>query len=257
MKNCLLLLLLTAFALRGAAQTTAQDFTRLDCDGITHHLFDELDGSQIVFIEYAMLPGCTPCVYAAEHIEALKQSVNAQHPGLVNWYLIEFSGEKLCSEIEDWMTDFNLTSVGFEGEKLEVDYYGGMGMPTLVLLGGADHAVLWKNNTGFIIDDTTAIKNSIDAFLAASAASEPQAGMSFTVSPNPVRQALTIQLPAAQHAVASLEFINSTGYPVMVRDWSADLTKTIDVATLPAGIYWLRLRDADRNALGTRRFVKQ
>jgi len=45
-------LILNTFGL--IAQTNATDFTANDCDGVSHHLFSELDNGKVVVIAWVM-----------------------------------------------------------------------------------------------------------------------------------------------------------------------------------------------------------
>ena len=65
------LALLTASGLM--AQTTALDFTLPDCDGVSHHLFDELDQGKVVILEFAMIPSCQPCISAGGVLQQIRE----------------------------------------------------------------------------------------------------------------------------------------------------------------------------------------
>ena len=59
MKRINFLILLILSFLSGGAQNNATDFTALDCDGVSHHLFSELDSGKVIVIAWVM--PCGPC----------------------------------------------------------------------------------------------------------------------------------------------------------------------------------------------------
>jgi hypothetical protein len=74
-------------------------------------------------------------------------------------------------------------------------------------------------------------------------------GIHFSISPNPATEVLHIAAGAAVNAVVySIE-----GRPLI----SAEKTKTINVASLPAGVYLLKVTDVEGKQTGTLRFTKQ
>ena len=74
MKKTLLLLSAIVFVINFSnAQTTAQDWTKTDCNGISHQLFTELDNGNCVILAFDMLPSCSLCINAAYRIRCEKQ----------------------------------------------------------------------------------------------------------------------------------------------------------------------------------------
>lgn len=257
MKNLFLTLLFIASSPVLFAQTVAQDFTKTDCDGVVHHLFEDLDAGNCVFIEFAMMPTCQPCITAGSKIEQLKLTVNAQHPDKVKWYLMEWSGQKTCADIQAWKTAHNITSTPLPNGNTEVDYYGGIGMPTLVLLGGTDHAILWKK-LGFVTADTTTIKNRINTFFApATGINQVSTNLDLTILPNPAQNQIKLMVADAALAVQQIEIFDVAGTKVISQTWQAATTNLIDIANLPKGIYFVQLLDAQNNQVGVKQFVKE
>ena len=256
MKNFTLSVLLSFCATLALAQTYAQDFTKLDCKGVSHHLFAELDSGYCVLIEFAMMHVCLPCINAGKKIEDLKLSVNAQYPGDMKWYLMEFSGQKTCAQIEGWKKTNDVSPVGFAGGNTEVDYYGGMGMPTLVLLGGSDHKVLWKK-IGFVTSDTAVIHAKINEFFATSGTHESTATVGFSLSPNPASDALTITLDDPQTDIVRVVAVfDAIGAKITSDTWASEISRTLDLTALSPGRYVVALLNKSGQTIGRQQFVK-
>jgi hypothetical protein len=248
------LFLLTACSV--LAQSTAQDFYKDDCDGNSHHLFAELNAGYAVLIEFAMIPTCQPCISAGKKVENLKATVDAQHPGQVKWYIMEFSGQFTCSQLESWKSTHGISSTGFAGGNTEVDYYGGMGMPTFVLLGGADHAVLWKKLGNLSTSDTIALKTTLDAFFAASGTHEADAGINVQLSPNPASAALQLTVAPGPVTIDRIEIVDPAGTRLLTGQWPGAATMSVDVSSLPAGLYVISFLNDRRGQVGAQRFIK-
>jgi len=259
MKKTLTILLFVFTVTASFAQVTAQDFTKTDCDGLSHHLFAELDSGYCVFMEFAMMPSCQPCIIAGKKVEKMKLTVNAQHPGQMKWYLMEFSGSSNCASMTNWKNTNGITSTALPQGNTEVDYYGGMGMPTLVLLGGADHKVLWRKVGGFVSADTTVIKQKIDDFFAVSAAHEAAQSVKFAVSPNPAQDILTVSLEGQNNIklIHSIMVYNAAGALITTQAWQPQDRNTVNVATQPKGLYVLTLHNEQGQTIGRQQFIKE
>jgi hypothetical protein len=145
------------------AQTTAMDFTQADCDGVDHHLFPELDGGNVVILEYMML-NCAPCVTATKAMEALVKPYELSHPGRVHIYSIAFLNSYTCEQIIQWKRDFDFNHPAFSEGEEQVSYYGGMGMPTLVVVGTNEHNVFYKS-IGYTAEVDAQVRAALDSAL--------------------------------------------------------------------------------------------
>ncbi len=245
MKHLLLsttMLLVTSLS----AQTTALDFTANDCDGIEHTLFSELEAGNAVILEFVMM-GCQPCVNAGNSIKT-NVLPNTSDPSRVKLYSIGFTNSITCAQMNDWKTTNNFTHTVFAGMSAQTTHYGGMGMPTVAVVGAADHTVFYSE-VGHSASDNPVILAAIEAALASGVGiAERVAANELKVYPNPVERA--IQLSGTYTAA---QVFDAQGR--IVFDRAVAGSKTFDVSALPAGAYTLRLVGTD-NAISQGRFVK-
>jgi hypothetical protein len=175
------------------AQTTAQDWTKNDCDGNPHHLFAELNAGQVIIVEYVMLD-CAPCVTAANGLKAVYNNFNTSHPGKVKSYSIGFIDSYTCADLQSWKTTNNLShTTMFPNGASDVAYYGGMGMPTIVVLGGPYHKVFYKK-LGYAPSDNNTITAAINSALVATGIDQTLKQVITSVYPNPGNGKITFEL---------------------------------------------------------------
>ncbi|MBP6390645.1 MAG: T9SS type A sorting domain-containing protein [Flavobacteriales bacterium] len=241
--------LLTAFALATGlqAQTTALDFTTDDCDGTSHTLFAELDAGNVVILELVMM-GCQPCVTAAQSLTA-DVLPNVSDPSRVKLYSIGFTNAIVCAEMNSWKAANGFTHTVFAGMSQQTTYYGGMGMPTIAVVGGGSaHTVLYAEQ-GHSASDNPAILAAIEAGLAASVGINEANVSTVTIHPNPVVDVLHFDLGEWTHA----RILDLQGREVL----SAPLvTGKLDVSLLQTGLFVLQL-STTTGSLGTARFEKK
>jgi hypothetical protein len=144
-------------------QSTAMDFKQTDCDGVDHHLFSELDAGNVIILDYVML-NCAPCVGATNALVALTAPYELTHPGRVRIYSYAFLDSYTCEQIIQWKRDFNYSHPAFSQGEQQVSYYGGMGMPTIVITGTDNHKVFY-NGIGYTPDNDALILAAIDSAL--------------------------------------------------------------------------------------------
>ncbi len=163
-----LLLLLLKMSTGYAQVTTAKDFNMNDCSGNMHHLYEELNTNDVVIIEFMML-NCASCVTAANAVYPMYQNIKNQYGNRVRYYLFGFQDNQpaySCSNISNWATTNGFNEmVPFDSGAVQVAYYGGMGMPTISILAGTQHKVLYNNEFGISSGDTTDMGKAIRDFL--------------------------------------------------------------------------------------------
>ena len=144
----------------GKAQMTAMDFSKNDCGGNYHHLFADLDSGKCVLLHFFM-PNCGMCPPPAQRLQHMANNVNAAYPGTVVGYAFPFNNTTTCSYASSWTSSNSLPFyTPMDSGDAQVTNYGGFGMPTVVLLGGRDHRVMYASQS-FSTSDTTAIRDSI------------------------------------------------------------------------------------------------
>src|SRR5260221_10006923 len=112
------------------AQTTAQDWTKTDCNSVSHHLFAELDSGQCVILAYDMLPTCGLCINAANLMEPIVANKRLQYPNQIRFYCLGYTGTYSCATMQSWETNNSFDHDALFTQGTDVSYYGGMGMPT-------------------------------------------------------------------------------------------------------------------------------
>lgn len=221
------------------AQTTAQNWTKTDCDGNSHTLFDYLNNGKVVILQFDMM-NCIPCTSAATATNGIFKRFQVSNPGKVLMFSMGYNSSTLCSQMQSWKSTNNFSFTTIEKCPNEVNYYGGMGMPTIVVLGGFGKVLY--NKQGFNPSDTTAIKNAILGGLATSgvAGIETHSGAAVAVSPNPAQGEinLDINLPSGQ------------GVEVDIYDISGKEVLHVDLGELASGGHTMSV-SVDRNLIGS------
>ncbi|HNJ90861.1 MAG TPA: T9SS type A sorting domain-containing protein, partial [Chitinophagales bacterium] len=119
-------------------------------------------------------------------------------------------------------------------------YYGGMGMPTIVVVGRNTHQVYF-NQFGFVIGDTTDFSNAIAYALGIA---DPETGVEcmddeqLLISPNPAFN--SIQINGILEPNATLRIINLQGQICM--DGINPTENPIDIQMLKPGMYLLECK---------------
>ena len=245
MKHLYLALALLA-ATGSHAQTTALDFTANDCAGTSHTLFSDLDAGYCVVIDLVMM-GCPSCI-PATHAIVDNVIPNTSNPAMVKFYTIGYTNAITCAQINTWASDNGFTHPVFAGMSAQTTYYGGMGMPTVIVLGGgANHGVYYKELGHSASDDPTIIA-AINSALQGAIGVEEIGAHTITLGPNPVASTLNLN-----GSYTSAKVIDAQGRIVLNTTPNGT---SLDVSTLAAGQYTLELIATDKSrAIG--RFMKQ
>ena len=229
------------------AQTTALDFTANDCAGASHTLFSDLDAGYCVVIDLVMM-GCPSCI-PATHAIVDDVIPNTTNPAMVKFYSIGYTNAITCGQISAWATTNGFTHPVFAGMSAQTTYYGGMGMPTVIVLGGGSTHGVYYNELGHSASDNPTIISAINsALLDANGVHElntPNVG----VSPNPASDVLTVSGPNWTNAIV----MDLQGREVLNTHVAGG---KLVIATLPAGAYVVRLTDAT-GTKGMARFEKR
>jgi hypothetical protein len=241
MKTLFLLALVTLVGVTNlAAQTTARDWTKTDCDGNEHNLFAELDNGNVIVLEFVMM-NCSPCVTAAKGLKPTVAQFADSHPDKVKMYSIGFSDSYTCQQMMDWRTKAGLSHAVFTEGESDVDYYGGMGMPTIVVVGGSSHKVYYKK-LGYQPGENTKIAQAITQALqeTTTGVSETEEPANLNLYPHPVQSDLTVSFQAG--TVDELVVTDITGREVIrqnVPEGSAHVV--LSMSHVENGTYSLRL----------------
>lgn len=232
-----------------AQNTTAMDFNRTNCNGTQDHLFNDLDNGMAVVLFYYM-PNCGSCPPPAKKVQTMLNNINKQYPNKVKAYAIPYNNTTKCTNVQTWVTSNGLNLfTAIDSGAAQVAYYGGMGMPSVVLVGGKDHRVMYVANQDnpFATKDTIAMRDSIMNLFNVSASinSLPVQVQSVNVFPNPATDYLNINLVLKQ-AVQLYTLVTDINGKTVIQESSENVSsgqvsKQINTANLPNGNYLLKL----------------
>lgn len=237
----MLLIPIYFLALHMQAQTIAENWTQTDCAGQPHDLFETLDTGTVVVMEIVMLEGCMPCINAAHLMEPVIEYYNATYNNRVHWYTMGYDDSYPCEDLAAWKTEnaISCTAQFVEGADI-AGYYGGMGMPTIVVAGRTSHTVYF-NQFGFVPADTVELS---DAIAYALGIAEPEvaihqsAAVDVQVYPNPATDVLYVTGNWSSDATVIISDMTGSGKIVTCFD-----TQAISLQALPAGTYVLTITD--------------
>jgi hypothetical protein len=247
-RNLLLVLSVLLAAQNLRAQTTGLDFTATDCDGTPHHLFAELDAGNVVVMDLVMM-ACSGCIVATQALSA-QVVPTTNDPSRVRFYSIGYEDPITCDQILAWRADHGWDHPVFAGMAEQAAYYGGMGMPTIIVLG-PDHAVYYLH-LGFSAAEKPIILEAINTAL------EAQVGIAengarpevLVVSPDPVVDGLTLTGEETAYRILDLR-----GRGVL-QEQIASGSRWLPLVDLAPGAYVLVTTDGE-GVRRSGRFIKQ
>lgn len=229
------------------AQTTGMQFSGKDCNGNSVDLFADLDSGKVVILHFFM-PSCGSCPPPAQKIQAMANNINKMHPGKVKGYAFPFQNSTTCTYAATWVSSNGLGTLytAMDSGAAQVAHYGGFGMPTVVVLGGTDHKVLFST-LSFSTSDTTEMRNKILAQITGTTGISdlPSAVNTFTVFPNPASNNVSINLDLKETSNLLIDVTDINGKQVAIimnEKQSGVVTKQFSTATLPSGNYFVRLQ---------------
>jgi Secretion system C-terminal sorting domain len=250
MKKLFTLILLFVAGFAAKAQMTAMDFNRADCNGNMHHLFADLDAGNAVILEYFML-NCTPCITAGNKLEAMKSDLLAAYPGKVKSYAIGFTNAYVASDIAAWVATHGFSSIPMDSGTASVAYYGGFGMPTVVILGGGtSHLVLGSPYVGFSTSDTTTMAADIRQWLSTpTALTAPTAPANFSLFPQPASDAVQLNMDMTVGGNLAIDLFDLTGRKLQTlydgHFPAGAFAQTISTSIWATGTYLLQVRQGE------------
>jgi hypothetical protein len=125
---------------------------------------------------------------------------------------------------------------------LQVANYGGMGMPTVVILGGTDHAILGSPYLGFSTPDTITIGSDIRTFFGQSASVKSISNENnLHIFPNPTNEILNISLDGKINGEIILCLKDLSGREVFSKSFIGQAT-SIDISEIKTGNYFLEVK---------------
>lgn len=235
-------IILLLFGNKVIAQTTAMNFNRKDCNGNNHHLFELLDSGNVVILEFFM-QNCNPCIVAGGKLESMKAKLLAKFPGKIKAFAIGYNNSYSCSSNSNWVSSNGFTSVAMDSGSAQVAYYGGMGMPTIVVLGGGtQHLILGSPYIGFSTNDTSQmVKDIMKSFQTTGIKLEKTIISGFNLYPNPLNNELNLKFDVSEQTQIRIDITDITGKSILT--WmnetvvSGPFERTFDSSVLPEGYF--------------------
>ena len=253
----LLFHLLILVVLQSGAQEYAIDFTRTDCKGVEHQLFSELDSGKVIILDFVML-GCSPCFWATRDLDTIVKAFESTHPGRVKIYSFSYEDTHTCEQMFDWRTAGGFTDVTLFTQGAEmVGYYGGMGMPSIVVTGSSLHKVFYNGYGYFPTDDsliTAAIENAL--IYDQSGENELIAHSGFKIFPTLFSDRLYVE--ADENLAGSIIlFYDSFGRKLMSATIPSTGKITISTSGLSKGLYFARIKAAGKGLTEGFKLIRQ
>lgn len=230
------------FSLNAQVETCI-NWIKEDCKtGIITELYDVLEDDVVVVQEYIM-ENCEPCITVGVVIKDILAEYEAAYPGKVVGYQTAHDDFLACEDVISWADSNGFTSTTlFDNGAAEIEYYGIMGMPTLLVLGGDDHKIFYFH-LGLISSQITQkeLKWAIDSALMEngveliSAINNHDLNL-ITISPNPASEKLFISRNSG--IVVDATIYSASGNLILYKN---NIIDEIDIHHLPAGTYFLKL----------------
>jgi len=236
---------LTLNVFNAGAQTTAINYNFIDCAGNPQSIFADLDAGKAVIIEFFMT-SCSPCIDAAADLEIMKAGLMADFPGMIKSYAFGFTNTYACSTINSWVTTNGVTSIPADSGALQVAYYGGMGMPTIVVLGGGTaHTVLGAPYLSYSSSDTTIMVTDISNFLNGTGVAENNMISGLKLFPNPSAEEVKISFELKQIANLKIELYDISGRLVTTildkKNQIGLFTEQLNTSDFSNGAYFIKI----------------
>jgi hypothetical protein len=207
-------------------------------------LFSELDSGKVIIIAWVM--PCGPCESIALDAYTASLGYSSSDPGRVEFYLVDDFANTDCQSLFAWADSFGMGNcTRFSDPSIDMEDYGQIGMPKIVVLGGAGHYVYFNENSS-----TQNINSAIDLALTGVAVTtstnEKDEIISFHCYPNPVNEEFKINYSFTKKSDWSIELYNSTGEKILEEKLSSESFQgeySIKTQSLPNGAYLVRLAD--------------
>ncbi|MEY2830347.1 MAG: hypothetical protein RIQ33_2205 [Bacteroidota bacterium] len=229
------------------AQTTAMQLSGLDCNGNAHDLFADLDAGKAVILHFFM-PNCGSCPPPAQKIQAMTNNILANHPGMITAYAMPYNNTTTCSYTSTWCSSNGLSLyMPYDSGATQVAHYGGFGMPTVALLGGAGSHRVMFSTLSFNTSDTTIMRDSILRLIGAMPTGHNELSKvvsSFNVFPNPAANEVSIKFELTKTTTIKISVTDVTGKTlaiIMDEKQNGMVNIQFNTSSLPNGNYFIQI----------------
>lgn len=222
------------------SQSVAQDWTKTDCDGTEYNLYSELDNGKIVLMDFVMM-GCASCITASTYLQQIYEDYQVSHPGKVLVLSMAYVDYYTCNQMAIWKGTYGFSFPIITKCASDVSYYGGMGMPTIAVVGGVDHKVYYKT-LGFNASKDAEIRTAIDLALSEAPVAvkdihDPdilKTGMSVKM----INDMLSITVGEIPVNNSKLYVYNIFGSKIFDSSIVSNTSQNIDISEYSSGIYF-------------------
>lgn len=246
MKKLLLLSIAIIMFFGATNAQTAMQISGVDCYDNPVDMFADLDAGKAIILHFYM-PDCGSCPPPATKIQTMANTILETYPGMIKAYAFPFQNSTDCDYSISWVEDNHLELYApMDSGALPVAYYGGFGMPTIVLLGGADHRVMFST-LSFNNSDTTEMADSILALFGETTGilDVPNVIANMTINPNPAVDGFEVVADMANAGMVDLELFDVTGNLVYSDknrlSGENQFAAFVDTQNLTNGLYLVRL----------------
>jgi hypothetical protein len=246
MKRINIFFLLTISFLSGISQNNATDFSALDCDGVSHQLFSELDSGKVIVIAWVM--PCGPCGSIALDAYAAALGYANSNPGRLDFYLVDDFANTPCQSLFTWADNFGMANcMKFSDPSIDMGDYGQIGMPKIVVVGGAGHYVYFNKN-GSTQDINSAIDLALTGAPVTTNINKNEKITNFNCYPNPANKDFNISYSLKKGSKLKIELYNLIGEKVFeekVNLGTLEGVFKLNSQRLPNGSYVIKLLNGD------------
>lgn len=246
MKKTILFLVTFIVLIKISEAQPALQIAGNDCDGIPHDLFAELDAGKASVLFFFM-DACGACPPPAQKIQVMMNNIMADYPGMITGYAMPYTNSTTCAATSNWVANYGHLFAPYDSGAYQVAYYGGFGMPTVVLLGGsgANKRVMFST-LSFLTSDTTIMRDSILALFSTTGIADlPSTVSAFRVYPNPATENvfISVNLKESSNLLIDVADISGKQLAVIMNERQNGLVnKQYRIAALPNGNYFIRLQ---------------
>lgn len=264
-KIVFIIVLVLSFTWVKPQASQAPNWTKTDCNGNPHTLYNYLDSNKVAVMIFGM--GCSSCIDAISFFSNLKPQYALTHPGKLKVFYMDFFAGNTCSANVTPILVGSNVDAGFDNCASDLaNYTNATPMTFLVITAGTSHSIIYsiKKNI-FDFSDSVAIKTAIDNFLGIVSVKELKStNESFCVYPNPAKELLNLRSEIVNgNNEFKISVYNSLGQVLKQEDLTfANNHATINTKDLPEGVYVLKLNakpfdsaQGDNSSSLSKRFV--
>jgi len=225
------------------AQTTATDFTAIDCHGDSYNLYSKLDAGKVVVLAWVM--PCSACI--ADPLDAFTtiQTYGTSQQNRIQFNLVDDFGNTTCSSLSGWANLYGMGNANMISDPVvSMADYGVNGMPKVVIIAGSNHKIYYNENSS-----SAGFQTALDLALAENPLTIKETisvNYELNVFPNPVNQLLNVSYSISVPCNLTIEIVDILGAKtkqsiIYGEKQIGKHSEVLDVSNLANGIYFLKI----------------